>query len=116
VLSFPVWNFGYPAILKGFFDRVFVPGVSFELTPDGRVKPKLTNIKKIAAVCTYGGTRLRALLVGDPPRKAVKRVFRAQTGSFKTPVKYLAYYDMNRATETSCAEFLRYVKDEMAAF
>ena len=26
VLSFPVWNFGYPAILKGFFDRVFLPG------------------------------------------------------------------------------------------
>ena len=25
----PVWNFGYPAILKGFFDRVFLPGVSF---------------------------------------------------------------------------------------
>ena len=31
VLSFPVWNFGYPAILKGFFDRVFLPGVSFKL-------------------------------------------------------------------------------------
>ena len=23
VMVFPVWNFGYPAILKGFFDRVF---------------------------------------------------------------------------------------------
>ena len=29
--SHPVWNFGYPAILKGFFDRVFLPGVSFKL-------------------------------------------------------------------------------------
>jgi NAD(P)H dehydrogenase (quinone) len=28
VLVFPVWNFGFPAILKGFFDRVFLPGVS----------------------------------------------------------------------------------------
>ncbi len=27
----PVWNFGPPAILKGYFDRVFVPGVSFRL-------------------------------------------------------------------------------------
>ena len=48
VLSFPVWNFGYPAILKGFFDRVFLPGVSFDLTPEGGVKPKLTQIKKVA--------------------------------------------------------------------
>jgi hypothetical protein len=30
VLAFPVWNFGYPAILKGFFDRIFLPGVAFD--------------------------------------------------------------------------------------
>ena len=36
ILCFPVWNFGYPAILKGYFDRVFLPGVSFELV-DGKV-------------------------------------------------------------------------------
>ncbi len=27
----PVWNFGFPAILKGYLDRVFLPGVSFKL-------------------------------------------------------------------------------------
>ena len=75
--SFPVWNFGYPAILKGFFDRVFLPGVSFELTADGGLAPKLQNIRKLAAVCTYGGSRFRAMLAGDPPRKAVTRVLRA---------------------------------------
>ena len=26
VLIYPVWNEGFPAILKGFFDRVFIPG------------------------------------------------------------------------------------------
>ena len=71
VLVFPVWNFGYPAILKGFFDRVFLPGVSFDLTDDGKVAGLLTHIGKIAAVTTYGGTRLRAIMAGDPPRKAV---------------------------------------------
>jgi putative NADPH-quinone reductase len=25
VLVYPVWNEGFPAILKGFFDRVFIP-------------------------------------------------------------------------------------------
>src|SRR6188474_2029920 len=48
VLSFPVWNYGYPAILKGFFDRVFLPGVSFELV-NGKVRPSLHNIGKVAA-------------------------------------------------------------------
>ncbi len=116
VLSFPVWNFGYPAILKGYFDRVFLPGVSFDLTPDGGVAPRLTNIRKVAAVCTYGSTRLRAMLAGDPPRKAVKRVLRAQTGSLTTPVLYLARYDMNRATDHSCQRFLDRVSETMAGF
>jgi len=49
VMVFPVWNFGYPAILKGFLDRVFLPGVSFKLE-DGKVKPNLTQIRKLAAV------------------------------------------------------------------
>ena len=48
VMVFPVWNFGYPAILKGFLDRVFLPGVSFKLV-DGKVKPNLTHIRKLAA-------------------------------------------------------------------
>lgn len=29
ILVFPQWWFNFPAILKGFFDRVFAPGVAF---------------------------------------------------------------------------------------
>jgi NAD(P)H dehydrogenase (quinone) len=54
VLCFPVWNFGLPALLKSFFDRVFLPGVSFDLRADGRVEPRLQHIGKIAAIATYG--------------------------------------------------------------
>lgn len=114
VLSFPVWNFGYPAILKGFFDRVFLPGVSFDLLDDGGVRARLTNIRKLAAVCTYGGSRWRAMLAGDPPRRAVKRVLRGQTGF--APVTYLARYDMNRATDATCGEFLARVTKAMSRF
>lgn len=104
VLVFPVWNFGYPAILKGFFDRVFLPGVSFRME-NGKVVPCLHNIKKVATITTYGGSRLRALIVGDPPRKAVKRVLRAVVKP-TAPFHYLAHYDMNRSTPESRAAFL----------
>ena len=39
VLIYPVWNEGFPAILKGFFHRVFIPGVSFNVGPDGAIVP-----------------------------------------------------------------------------
>jgi NAD(P)H dehydrogenase (quinone) len=113
VMVFPVWNFGYPAILKGFLDRVFLPGVSFKLE-DGKVKPNLTKIRKLAAVTTYGGTRMRALLVGDPPRKCVTRAVWHVCRPDK--MKYLALYDMNRADDAKRAAFLQKVGQEMEAF
>lgn len=108
VLCFPVWNFGYPAILKGFFDRVFLPGISFRLV-DGKVRPNLWNIRKLAAVTTYGGTRWRALLMGDPPRKVANRVLRAVCHPSARPL-YLAHYDMNRATPETRLTFLDRVR------
>ena len=114
VLVFPVWNFGYPAILKGFFDRVFLPGVSFELV-DGKVQPNLQNIRRLAAVTTYGGTRTRAFLAGDPPRHVVKRHLRYVCHPH-APVRYLALYDMNRATAADRSAFLERVRAQMLAF
>jgi NAD(P)H dehydrogenase (quinone) len=112
VLVFPVWNFGFPAILKGFFDRVFLPGVSFDLV-DGKSKGALGNIRRLVAVTSYGGSRLRAILVGDPPRRVVKRAVRAAIHPFAR-CRYLAYYDMNRTTAAGRARFLARVETAMA--
>ncbi|MDJ0994525.1 MAG: NAD(P)H-dependent oxidoreductase [Dinoroseobacter sp.] len=113
VMVFPVWNFGYPAILKGFLDRVFLPGVSFRME-EGKVRPNLTHVKRLAAVTTYGGTRMRALLAGDPPRHCVKRA--VWHVCRPTTMKYLALYDMNRASEAKRKAFLQRVEREMEAF
>jgi putative NADPH-quinone reductase len=114
VLSFPVWNYGFPAILKGFFDRVFLPGVSFELV-NGKVRPSLHNIRKVAAVTSYGGSRFRAILMGDPPRKIINRLIRA-TIKPGAPVSYLAHYSMNLSTERTRSAFQHKVKAAMDAF
>jgi putative NADPH-quinone reductase len=114
VIVHPVWNFGYPAILKGFFDRVFLPGVSFEMR-NGKAWPSLRNIRKCAFVTTYGGTRLRAMLMGDPPRRMAHRHMRVtiRPGS---PLIYLAHYDMNRSTDETRARFVDRVRRAMRAF
>lgn len=110
VMVFPVWNFGYPAILKGFLDRVFLPDVSFKLN-DGKLSPGLTNIKKLAACTTYGGDRLRAFLNGDPPRKNVTRAVRFACGLPRT--RYVALYDMNNNGPDKLNAHLARVKSEM---
>ena len=82
---------------------------------DGKVAPCLHNIRKITAVVTYGGSRMRAILVGDPPRKVTNRVLRAviKPGA---PVRYLAHYDMNRSTDESRRHFLEKVGAAMEQF
>ncbi|AJE47769.1 NAD(P)H-dependent oxidoreductase [Celeribacter indicus] len=113
VMVFPVWNFGYPAILKGFLDRVFLPDVSFKLEGGG-VRPGLTNIRKLYACTTYGGTRMRAWLNGDPPRKCVTRAVWYACGM---PAKrYIALYDMNNNREPQLKAHLERVRREMEAF
>ena len=113
VMVFPVWNYGYPAILKGFFDRVFLPGVSFDLA-NGGIVPALQNIQKLAAVTTYGGTRLRTFLAGDPPRKIVTRAVAHVARAGKT--RYLALHDMNNATPPKLNAFLNRVGSAMEQF
>lgn len=114
VLVFPVWNFGFPALLKGYFDRVFLPGVSFGLV-DGRTQGILSNIRRIGVVTTYGATWMRATLMGNPPRKFCTRTLRAVTG-FNASVTYRAHYDMNRSTPATRSAFLSRVETEFAGW
>lgn len=114
VLVHPIWNFGLPAILKGFFDRVFLPGVSFHLK-DGNLSPGLTHITKLAHVVTYGSPRWRAFVLGDAPRKVATRVMRAMTKP-GAPVSYLAQYNMNKASEAELKGHLDRVRLKMLAF
>jgi NAD(P)H dehydrogenase (quinone) len=120
VFIYPLWNYGYPAILKGFFDRIFLPGVSFILVggngvDTGTLVPNLKNIRKAAYVTTYGGTRWRTWLMGDPPRLLARR---SAWATFRTPLppKYLALYDMNNATEDDRKAFIVKVRRELSRF
>lgn len=114
VLSFPVWNYGFPAMLKGYFDRVFLPDVSFRMI-DGKATPSLHNIRKVAAVTTYGGSWLRAALMGNPPKRIVTRMLRA-TVRPGAPVSYLAHYSMNLSTQESRERFMAKVAARIDAF
>lgn len=115
VFCFPTWCFGLPAMLKGYFDRLFMPGVAFDISNPADVKPMLTHIKRISAVVTYGRPRWVAWYMGDPPRKIITRYMLRLTGN-AARVDFHAYYHMNVATEPRLTAFKRRVGEAMSRF
>jgi NAD(P)H dehydrogenase (quinone) len=115
VVQFPTWCFGAPAMLKGFFDRLFLPGVAFDLSDPARVRPTLGNIGRLAGIVTYGRPRLAAWYMGDPPRKLLTRYVRWFIAP-KAPVAYHALYHLNVATDAQRRAFLDRVERRMERF
>ena len=71
VLVFPTWWFSMPAILKGWFDRVWAPKFAFEHgTP---IKPLLTGLKACLVVTTLGSPWwIDALIMRQPVKRVLK--------------------------------------------
>jgi NAD(P)H dehydrogenase (quinone) len=110
VLVFPQWWFGFPAILKGFFDRVFAPGVAFEHSESGGILPRATNIRLIYALTTTGSPWWVArLAMGDPVRRILKRVIVPMCAK-RARLRMLSLHDMDRVRGTKRRAHLERVR------
>jgi NAD(P)H dehydrogenase (quinone) len=54
-LIFPLWWTGYPAILKGWIDRILLNGFAFKHSPQSGITPMLTG-KKVQLITTMGAS------------------------------------------------------------
>lgn len=74
ILVFPTWWFGFPAILKGWFDRVWAPGTAYDHSPGfGPMLPRLQDLREVLAVTTMGAPAWIDWLV---LRRPVRRILR----------------------------------------
>ena len=107
IMVSPIWHDGLPAILKGYFDCVFLPGVCFKIDQHGVFWPTLSNIKRLAAVCGYGADRRRTARMGDPVRRFVRR----SLGDICPDARcdYIALYGIDAATPQRRAQYLKRV-------
>ncbi|MEC7490665.1 MAG: NAD(P)H-dependent oxidoreductase [Pseudomonadota bacterium] len=95
IFCFPTWCLGPPAILKGFFDRVMKPGVSFKLAEDGTLHPNLQHIQRVISIVTYGRGRSILHWFGDPPRKMMTRYIRWFI-SRSARISYCGLYNLHK--------------------
>ena len=72
VFVYPVWWYSFPAILKGFIDRVILPGFAFKYTGPLRWNKYLKG-KTAHLIMTTGGPAWYYKILGNPSKAAMKK-------------------------------------------
>lgn len=112
VFVYPTWWSSTPAMLKGWLERVMVPGVAFVFNGKGKVRPGLTNVRRIVGISTYGSPRAYVKFVNDNGRRMITRALRLNTG-LRTRRSWLALYAIDTATAAQREAFLAKVERRM---
>jgi putative NADPH-quinone reductase len=115
VFVYPTWWSGLPAILKGWLERVMVPGVGFTFDErTGKVKPGLGQIRRIVGISSYGSPRWYVTLVNDNGRRIITRALRMSCGIRARP-KWFGLYAIDTADDEARRRHLTRIESSMAA-
>ena len=76
LFCYPTVAFNVPASLKGWLERVMVPGVAFVFDDQHRVRPGMRNIRRIGAVTTSPHSRLARFQARDAGKRTTARTLR----------------------------------------
>ncbi len=112
LLVYPTWWYGMPAMLKGWFDRIWSPGIAFRLG-QGAIEPMLTNIRKIGVVTSYGSPSWLLWYIGRIDRKLVGRGIRRLCAK-DCRVEWLSLTRMDQRSRVECETFVDRVKARLS--
>jgi len=106
VLVFPTWWFGFPAVLKGWFDRVWAPGIAYDHASDlGPIRPRLHGLRRTLAITSLGSPWwVDRLVLRQPVRRVLKT---ALLGTCAPACRFemLSLYKAERLTAAQVAPF-----------
>jgi len=113
ILVFPTWWFGFPAILKGWFDRVWAPGYAYDHASDyGPIKQRLNNLKEMKVVTTLGSPWwVDTFILRKPVQKVLKI---ALLGACTTNCKFkmLSLYNSEKLTTEKIEKFVSKIESQ----
>lgn len=106
ILVFPTWWFGFPAVLKGWFDRVWGPGVAYDHAHDlGPITARLSSLQRVLVVTTLGSPWwVDRLIMWQPVRRIMKYALLG-TCSSKSKLQFLSLYKSENLNEESVLRF-----------
>jgi NAD(P)H dehydrogenase (quinone) len=117
VLVFPTWWFSYPAILKGWFDRVWAPGVAYDHSPGyGPIKPRLRNLREMLVITSLGAPWwVDRLIMKEPVKRVLKKAIVGPCAP-KCRFQMVSMYKSESLTSAQVEEFWLRVKRALAGW
>lgn len=113
VLVFPTWWFGFPAILKGWFDRVWAPGHAYNHASDlGAITPCLDNLQEVKVITTLGSPWWVDKFVLWQPVKRVLKVALLGACAKRCKFEMLSFYKSENASQARVDAFVRKIKSQ----
>ncbi len=112
ILIFPTWWFGFPAVLKGWFDRVWSPGVAFDHGENfGPIKPRLFNLQRVLVVTSLGAPWwMDWIVMGRPVRRMIKTAL-LRACAPRAKLDFLSMYNSETLNKKRFAVFSQKVKN-----
>ncbi len=116
IFVFPTWYYGPPAILKGWFERVWLPGVTFNVAQEkGQITSScIRHIRRLVVVTTCGSPAWWMFVIGNPCKRFFMRGLRALFAK-NCKSTWMQLYEMNVIDETKRKKFLARVERKMAS-
>lgn len=113
VFVYPTWWSSVPAQLKGWMERVLVPGIAFTFTSKNKLRPGLKNLKHVVVITTFGSPRLYVRLINDNGSRLFHRSLRTASPRFVRN-RRLVHYKMDKSTPESRAAFQKKIETKLA--
>lgn len=111
VLIFPTWWFSFPAILKGWFDRVWAPGYAYDHASDlGAITPCLLHLKEVKVITTLGAPWWVDFFVLRRPVEKVLRLAILGACTKRCSLKMLSLYKSESLDKLKVAGFVKKIR------
>ena len=113
VLVYPTWWSAQPAMLKGWFDRVFTRDVAWEL-PEGatRIRPLLSNVRRLVVVTSHGSSKFVNAVQGEPGKRIALRSVRLMLHT-RTKTSWIGVYGMDNANSKKRLAFTARIRRQV---
>jgi NAD(P)H dehydrogenase (quinone) len=115
VLCFPTWWFGFPAILKGWFDRVWAPGVAYDHASDlGAIEPRLPKLKRVMVITSLGSPWWVDTFLMRQPVKRILKTAILGTCAPQAQFEMLSIYSSEKLASEKVAAFQTKISNRLA--